>query len=57
MALDKRLQNPKRSLQDPTENNARFAVIEKELERIQGRLEDLEREKRMRSGCYELGVR
>jgi len=35
MALDKRLQNPKRSLQDPTELNARLTAIEARLSVIE----------------------
>lgn len=35
MALNKRLQNPKRSSQDPTELNARLAAIEARLEKLE----------------------
>lgn len=40
MSLDKRLQNPKRSLLDPTESNARVAAIEARLAAVEKVLED-----------------
>lgn len=53
--LNKKLQNPKRSGQDPTETIARFAAIEKEVAKLQEQVEILERDRRMRSGYHELG--
>jgi hypothetical protein len=37
MALDKRLQNPKRSAQDPTELEARLAAMEERLAALEKR--------------------
>jgi prefoldin subunit 5 len=45
MGLDNKLQNPKRSLQDPTELNARLTAIEKELAKLQERVDELELDK------------
>lgn len=47
MALNKKLQNPKRSSQDPTELNARLDKIEARLVVIEKELEDSKKVIRM----------